>query len=347
MSGLVTEMEFEALPELRAPQAAFEKGQVIIGKPRPAILQEALDLIQKLNLGPNDANKLTDALFFKRHPERAGRPLTKSEGLLIREWSRLRKVALAAISITFPMGESEQFFGALANLARRGAGWLTAPGSPQRRAALTLARQAINRGLPALGQRLGVGQDPSWRQAASWLGDVLPQQEYEWQSELEVNPARKIYPDAMLEHLGHAAAETHSEAEAEALTGAMVPLAARIVPPAAPVLMRATPGLVCGLAGVVRGLRRDPATRPLVRVVPAIVRGTAASIAQKTASGVPVTPQAAVRALAGQTLRVLGSPQSSTQAFRRSRVLDRQFHRSAGDSPSLGASCPSCGAKIR
>ena len=29
--------------------------------------------------------------------------------------------------------ENEQFFGALANLARRGAGWLTAAGSPQRR----------------------------------------------------------------------------------------------------------------------------------------------------------------------------------------------------------------------
>src|SRR5262249_60532690 len=36
--------------------------------------------------------------------------------------------------------ESEEFFGALANLARRGVGWLTAPGSPQRQAALTLAR---------------------------------------------------------------------------------------------------------------------------------------------------------------------------------------------------------------
>jgi hypothetical protein len=32
--------------------------------------------------------------------------------------------------------ESEQFFGALGNLARRGAGALTAPGSPQNRVAL-------------------------------------------------------------------------------------------------------------------------------------------------------------------------------------------------------------------
>ena len=85
--------------------------------------------------------------------------------------------------------ESEQFFGALANLARRGVGWLTAPGSPQRQAALTLARQAINQGLPALGQ-WGGGQ------AASWLGGLLPQQEYEWEGEFEISPIRKIYPDA-------------------------------------------------------------------------------------------------------------------------------------------------------
>jgi hypothetical protein len=238
--------------------------------------------------------------------------------------------------------ESEQFFGALANLARRGVGWLAAPGSPQRQVALTLARQALNRGLPALG--LPVGD-----QAASWLGGLLPQQEYEWESELEISPIRKIYPDAMMEHLGHAAAETHGEAEAETLAAVMIPLAARVVPQAAPTLMRAMPGLASGVAGVVRSLHKDPVTRPLVRVVPAIVRGTAANIAQNTSRGVEMTPQAAVRALAQQTLRVLGSPQASAQAFRRSRVLDRQFHRRADIGRPAGAyvACPACGTKIR
>jgi hypothetical protein len=239
--------------------------------------------------------------------------------------------------------ESEQFFGALSSLARRGVGWLTQPGSPQRQAALTVARQAMNRGLPALRKWAG-GQ-----QAASWLGGLLPQQEYEWESELEINPIRKIYPDAMMEHLGHAAAESDGEAEAETLVGALIPLAARVVPRAAPTLMRAMPGLASGVAGVVRSLHRDPVTRPLVRVVPAIVRSTAANIAQNASRGVEMTPQAAVRALAQQTLRVLGSPQASAQAFRRSRVLDRQFHRRAGVGQPAGAyrTCPSCSAKIR
>jgi hypothetical protein len=253
--------------------------------------------------------------------------------------------------------ESEQFFGALANLARRGVGWITAAGSPQRRFALSIARQALNRGLPALGQLLGgrIGGTANGAaaralgsQAASWLGGLLPQQEYEaeLEGEYEISPIRKIYPDAMMEHLGHAAAETHSEAEAEALAGAMIPLAARVVPRAAPALMRATPGLVCGISGVVHGLRRSPTTRPLVRVVPAIVRRTAATIGQQAARGAPVTPQAAVRTLARQTLRVLGSPQVAAGAFRHSRVMDRRFHRMCGGTPRMRRVCPSCGVKL-
>jgi hypothetical protein len=253
--------------------------------------------------------------------------------------------------------ESEQFFGALANLARRGVGWLAAPGSPQRRFALSVARQALNRGLPAVGQWLGgrVGGTTNGAagtalgsQAASWLGGLLPQQEYEaeFESEFEISPIRKIYPDAMMEHLGHAAAATQSEAEAEALAGAMIPLAARVVPRAAPALMRATPGLVCGISGVVHGLRRSPATRPLVRVVPTIVRRTAATIAQQAARGAPVTPQAAVRTLARQTLRVLGSPQSAAGAFRHSRLMDRRFHRMCGAMPRTPRVCPSCGGRL-
>jgi hypothetical protein len=246
--------------------------------------------------------------------------------------------------------ESEQFFGALANLAKRGAGWLTTAGSPQRRFALWAARQALSRGLPALGRYVGgrVGGDGAagaslGTQAASWLGGLLPQQEFEAEldRELEISPIRRIYPDAMMEHLGHAAAETHSEAEAEALAGAMIPLAARSVPAAAPVILRAAPGLVCALSGVVQTLRRSPSTRPLVRLTPAIVRATAGSLARQAAAGAAVSPQAAVRTLARQTAQVLGSSSQASQAFRRSQKLDRAFHQTGGR--TIG--CPTCGCR--
>jgi hypothetical protein len=227
-------------------------------------------------------------------------------------------------------GESEQFFGALANLGKRGAGWLTAPGSPQRQLALALARQALNQGLPAVRQYAG-------DRAASWLTGILPQRECECES--EISPIRKIYPDAMMEHLGHAAAETYSEAEAEALAGAMVPLAARLVPQAAPTITSATPGLVSGVSAIMRSLRNDPALRPLVRVLPTIVRNTAVKLAQQSAPGAPVAPQTALRTLAGQTVQLLGSPQHSARAFRRSQALDRQLHQNRG----IGGVCPYCG----
>jgi hypothetical protein len=253
--------------------------------------------------------------------------------------------------------ESEQFFEALANVARRGVGWLTTPGSPQRRLGLWAARQVINRGLPAVGRCVGsqlggasngaTGADLGAR-AASWLSDRLPQQEcegeFECEAQAEISPVRRIYADAMMEHLGHAAAETHSEAEAEALAGAMVPLAARAVPQAAPIIMRASPGLVCGVAGVVSTLRRSPATRPLVRAVPAIVHTTATSLARQASQGARVTPQTAVRTLARQTARVLGSPRNAATAFRRSQRLDRQLHRAG----AVGCpTCRRCGAVAR
>ena len=79
------------------------------------------------------------------------------------------------------------------------------------------------------------------------------------------NPLRRVYPDAMMEHLGHAAAEAETEAEAEAFVGALVPLAAGLVKAAAPHVARATPQLVRGLSKVTHDAARQaghPAARP-------------------------------------------------------------------------------------
>ncbi|MFZ4656177.1 MAG: hypothetical protein ACOYNY_04150 [Caldilineaceae bacterium] len=153
--------------------------------------------------------------------------------------------------------------------------------------------------------------------------------ENEYEYEYEINPIRRVYPEALMEHLGHAAAQARTEAEAEAFIGALVPLAARIIPRAAPALMRVAPQLIQGVAGATRVLRRNPATRPLVRTLPTVVRRTAAQLARQSAQGRPITPQAAARTLAQQTARVIGSPRQATQAYRRSCALDRQYHQRA------------------
>jgi hypothetical protein len=186
---------------------------------------------------------------------------------------------------------------------------------------------------PVLMQR--VGTTAAQAALARGLSTIRPQAEYEYEAEWEleseamVNPLRRVYPDAMMEHLGHAAATARSEAEAEAFIGALIPLAARIIPRVAPTIMRSAPGLLRGVANVTRTLRRNPATRPLVRTVPTIVRRTVADINRRSAGGRPVTPQQAVQALANQTQRVLCSRQQTRAALQRNAVVDRQYHQTA------------------
>jgi hypothetical protein len=243
--------------------------------------------------------------------------------------------------------ETELFFGRLAGLAQRAAR------SPAlRRVGLAAARTAL-RGAGPIGGAIGgapgsAGARTGQRiggQLGALLGSLLPQREYESEFEAEVNPIQRVYPDVMMEHLGHAATEAESEAEAEAFIGALVPIAARLIPRVAPAIMRAAPQMVRGLTNVTRMLRRNPATRPLVRTLPTVMRRTAADLARQSAGGRPVTPQAATRALARQTARVIGSPQQCVQAYRRSQALDRRFHRAAAqreDAPAQAA-CPNCG----
>jgi hypothetical protein len=242
--------------------------------------------------------------------------------------------------------ETEEFFRRIASLAQRAAS------SPAlRQVGLRAARGALS-GLGGVGAALGsavggarggaLGRDLGGvlgRQISGWL----PQREGEEES--EVNPIRRVYPDALMEHLGHAAAEAESEAEAEAFLGALVPLAARLIPRAASVVTRVAPNLIRGVTSAARVLRANPSTRPLVRALPMVVRRTAAQLARQAQQGRPVTPQAAVRTLARQTSQVISSPQQCMQAYRRSRALDRQYHRGAG--PAASATGPAAAQGTR
>jgi hypothetical protein len=153
--------------------------------------------------------------------------------------------------------------------------------------------------------------------------------EFEDESERMANPLRRVYPDAMMEHLGHAAAEAETEAEAEAFVGALVPLAARMVRAAAPHVARSTPHLVRGLSTVARTLRRNPTTRQLVRVLPTVASRTTHSLARHAAHGHPITPRRAVHTLARQTAAALSDPRARHHIVRRARAADRRYHQVA------------------
>jgi hypothetical protein len=232
--------------------------------------------------------------------------------------------------------ESEQFFRQLAGLARRA---VTSPRLRNiARRAVHQARRGANilRILNLVRHPLPMPVVPPPRyDPPPIVRRVETSGESEWEGELEyegayeLNPIRRVYPDALMEHLGHAAAEAESEAEAEAFIGALIPLAARLVPRIAPAVMRAGPALVRGVSGVVRTLRSQPGARPLVRTVPTILRRTMADLSRQTASGQSISMPSAARTLARQTARVLGNPGQAVRAFQRSRALDRQYHRAA------------------
>ncbi len=258
--------------------------------------------------------------------------------------------------------ESEQFFGALLSLGKRA---LQSP--TLRRAALSGARAALGKfgdiggaiggdgAGGAIGKSIGSG-------VGDFLGGLLPQSEgeyefefedefeyegeledefeeeledeyegefeYESEYEAEINPIRRIYPEAMMEHLGHAIMEAESESEAEAFARAIVPVAAHRIPHAAPALKRAAPQLLRGVSNVAKTLLKHPSTRPLVRALPTIVRNVAKQIARQSHGGrVAISPKHAVRILAHHTAKTLGSPKRAVAAYQRSKALDHHLHR--------------------
>jgi hypothetical protein len=182
--------------------------------------------------------------------------------------------------------------------------------------------------------------------AGSLLGESEDEDEYEDEYESELSPIRKIYPDAMMEHLGELAAEAESEDEAAehflpligmaaskllpVVAKAIAPAARKALPRIAKAITRATPHLTKGVGKVAKILHRSPQTRPLLRTVPGIARRTVGHIARQVAHGRKVTPQHAVRTLAQQAQRVLGTRGQRVHALRRHNHLERRLHGQRG-----------------
>jgi hypothetical protein len=164
--------------------------------------------------------------------------------------------------------------------------------------------------------------------------------EEEYEDEAFVNPVRRIYPDAeLMAHLSTRAAQTSSEAEAEAFLGALVPIAAKLIPRAASVLAKNAPALIRGTSALGRKLRRNPATRRYVTAMPVILQRTAQSLADQAASGRPMTTDAALTTMTRIARRMLRTPPERDRAVRAVGTFDRRYRR-RGRRPSAGTSAP-------
>ncbi|WP_306209028.1 hypothetical protein [Actinoplanes sp. RD1] len=186
-------------------------------------------------------------------------------------------------------GETEQFFRRLAGAARRDPA--PRPLRDLAEAAHRLVLRHVVPGPPAAPEPAG-------------MRSRLPNGRY-----APTGPA----PGDLLEHLGHLAADAASEGEATAAGGAMVGVAG--APGSVPVLVPAVTALV-------RGLHSDPAIRPLLRLVPALV-GEAASDRSD-----PVV------ALAAAARRLLADPVACVAAWTSSATADARFHATIRQEPS-------------
>ncbi len=228
----------------------------------------------------------------------------------------------------YPHGESEleaeteAFFGNLAEFAVGGGGGRAGLAGVGRAAAQAALSRSATAGVP-LGALAITLNTPAY---------------IDGEAELEAQLGIASPSAAMLmEHFGHAATLAESEAEAEAFLLPLLPLAAKFVLPklasfaakkALPFVMRRVmPRLTRGSLQVARQLRQDPGTRPLVRTMPTIARRTVADVARQVERGRPVPPELAARYLARETQRVLADPDQCVRAYRRSRALDRRYHR--------------------
>lgn len=220
--------------------------------------------------------------------------------------------------------ESEAFLESVAEAARTGKRY-----RPLALAAMAAARAALSEGR---------------------VRDVESEWESEFEAEWEISPGAfaQSFADheaapsaALMEHLGHAAAEAESNGEAFAFLAPLLPLALKALPLAGKVLgagvkalpkvastvAKVAPKIIKGVNAAAKTLRTNPATKGLVRALPQVVRRTTADLARQVAQGKPVTSQSAVRTLAKNTANVLGNPRTAVKTLRRAKKVDRGVDR--------------------
>ncbi|BCG02016.1 hypothetical protein PPGU19_065840 (plasmid) [Paraburkholderia sp. PGU19] len=129
--------------------------------------------------------------------------------------------------------------------------------------------------------------------------------------------------EAYAEMLAEAAAQEHSEGQAEAMAGAAVVSVLSQADRRA--LRRILPHLVRGAAILTRVLRRRRVTRPYVRTVPTIMRRTVRTLKRQAAAGRPITRRAAATAAATQVRRVLGNPNACAAAIQKNVIASRRM----------------------
>ena len=137
-------------------------------------------------------------------------------------------------------------------------------------------------------------------------------------------PGLTTESDMLAEAMGSAASKTRKPAEAQALIGGAT---AQILSRTPLKVKKNAPTLARAASRLTQALRKSPKSAKLVAVVPNIAKRTAATLTRKAKKGKPVSPKTAVRTMAKQTKRVLGSPKRTTSALKQNRIKAKKLNR--------------------
>lgn len=186
-------------------------------------------------------------------------------------------------------------------------------------------RRGFPLGRAVAGAVAGSGRGRLGKRVKGWLGRIgrrlFTEMEAELESEGALTPEDRLQVDSYLEDLGSAAANAQTEAEAEALVGAMVPLACELIPRVKPLMMESSPAMVAGLGAATRLLYGDRRTRPLIRTLPTVLHHTAAVLNRDKLNGRKPTPERVVKVLANQAAKVVSSPQQTRRALKHAQSV--------------------------
>jgi hypothetical protein len=171
-----------------------------------------------------------------------------------------------------------------------------------------------------------VGGPAAGALARTLTSQLEGEMEAELEAELEEMATAPVTPaQAMGEYLAARAATTQSEAEAEAFIGSAVTMS--LTARDRRQLEALLPQLLKGATVITRILRRHPATRQGVRLVPGIMDSSVRTLAKYAATGRPLQPADVGAVLGASTRRVLGDPRWQYGVTRRHARGLAQVHR--------------------
>jgi hypothetical protein len=153
--------------------------------------------------------------------------------------------------------------------------------------------------------------------------------DYEGESDSEDEMNAEDYMDFegededVAEYMADVAVKAPNPVDSCAIAGAIT----NTIASKAPLQVKAvSPTLSSASARLTKVMKNNPATKPLVKVVPTIAKKTVATLARKAAKGKPVTPAIAKRVMAKQAMRVLSNPSELTKAIAKNEVKKRKVN---------------------